>query len=96
MKALPAIIVLAMIVFVNVKAILASRTGESSLHRAARIVGVAGLASLFVLVVAFAHAFTQIWVAEPGYKGLPLVLSVSAAVLLSISSVVLLIILRPK
>jgi hypothetical protein len=82
------------IIFVNGAAIVAARAGMTKLHRVSRLFGVAGFVSLLVAALAVAHAFTQIWAAEPGYAGLPVLMSSIAVVFFSVGSIIVATLLR--
>ena len=52
-----------------------SRAGTTAFHKAARLSGIFGFVFLAIVVLTFVDAFTQIWVARPGYEGTPILVA---------------------
>ena len=73
----------------NILAIRASTRGSSLWHRVAWWIGVVGLVSFLVLLVACVDLFSQIWVARPGYSGWQVGAALSLAITTSIAALIL-------
>ena len=71
MRAAIAVSIIAIVFLINIAAICAGHKRHKPVHNMATIFGGLGLFAFIGLLIAFADAFTQIWVKRPGYDGQP-------------------------
>jgi hypothetical protein len=73
MKAAIVLSIIAIVLLINVAALCAGYERHKPIHNMATIVGGLGLFVFIGLLIAFADAFTQVWVKRPGYEGQPVI-----------------------